>query len=380
MIIVHEMFEPNYRRTIRAVAGNINNGLAGEQHALSRPQPQSQSQSQHTALFSTVYEAHDIEYRICLASDHSIFDGSDESAAKAAAHELQGSTAYHSCEGVRIPLMATIDYFGFRVLACSKSRIEVPQFTDSGELRELHKQQVLGFPDSASKYSSTSHELEKTLLAASQRLNLAPHGIRGANDLQEHRIAWSSDLKAHVGRDQCTYLSNFWRTFPPEDCQGTPHLLSSPRDMSIFWRRLRPEFVRNYPEPLSSDADSGVTFRTSDGEDHVARIQQATQHLLNEVIPRFAAELASRRYTVAPADGLGIDITAELHGRGINVRHLGVLRSLLTRRLPWTVTQTTGDNFLIPAGSCHFEVFENQKVTRTCGQIYSMRCLPEQRI
>jgi hypothetical protein len=314
-----------------------------------------------------VYEAHDIEYRICLASDHSIFNGSDEHAAKAAAHELQGSLVYHNCEGVRIPLMATIDYFGFRVLACSKPRIEIPQFTDSGELRELRTQQVLGFPEHASKYSSTSHELENTLLAAAKRLNLAPHGIRGAHDLQEQRIAWSSDLKAHVGRDQCTYLSNFWRTFPPEDCRSTPHLLPAPRDMSIFWRRLRPEFVQNYPEPLSSDADSGVTFRTSDGQDHVTRIQQATQHLLHEVIPKFAMELATRRYTIAPADGLGIDLTAELHGRGINVRHLGVLRSLLTRRLPWTVTQVTDDSFLIPAGNCHFEVFDQQKVTAARG-------------
>src|SRR5690606_4716269 len=96
------------------------------------------------SLFPAVYEAHDIQYRICLAAGHSIFNGSDEFSAKAGAHELHGSMAYHTQGGVRVPLMATIDYFGFRVLACSKARIEIPQFTNSGELRDLHTQQILG--------------------------------------------------------------------------------------------------------------------------------------------------------------------------------------------------------------------------------------------
>lgn len=46
---------------------------------------------------------------------------SDENAMKAAAHELKGLISYYSCniEGLHFPLMALIDYKGFRVIAIS---------------------------------------------------------------------------------------------------------------------------------------------------------------------------------------------------------------------------------------------------------------------
>ena len=43
------------------------------------------------------------------------------------------------------------------------------------------------------------------------------------------------------------------------------------------------------------------------------------------------------------SDGLGLDLTEELHCRGINMRHLGLLRSLLWRDLPGTLTIFFGE-------------------------------------
>lgn len=37
---------------------------------------------------------------------------------------------------------------------------------------------------------------------------------------------------------------NFWRVFPGEDANLTPHLSLAPRGQSIFWRLLRPELVK----------------------------------------------------------------------------------------------------------------------------------------
>lgn len=180
--IVHEMFEPNYRRTIPVV--NEQAMLGGRMRAVQ-------------AQFKVpLYEAHQIQYRICI--DHSgLFNGSDEYAAKAAGHELRGSIAYFQAQvaGLRVPLIATIDYFGFRILAISKSPIEIPQFTDGGELRQLNMEQLLGFTDGTGPYLAKDKKLEGLLARAAERINLASHFIKGPLDNSTKEVPCSSELK-----------------------------------------------------------------------------------------------------------------------------------------------------------------------------------------
>jgi hypothetical protein len=64
---------------------------------------------------------------------------------------------------------------------------------------------------------------------------------------------------------------------------------------------------------------------------------KATRFLVTETIPAFAESLVTREYSLPVSEGLGLDLSMEMHNRGINLRHLGLVRSLLWRSVPGTV-------------------------------------------
>jgi hypothetical protein len=112
------------------------------------------------------------------------------------------------------------------------------------------------------------------------------------------------------------------------------HLRPTPRDHSILWRLLRPELVRQYPDPLSPDAYGIISATVADNVEQCKKIDEATQLLVEVEIPNFLENLLQRDYQFPLSEALGLDVPQEMHDRGINVRHLGLLRSLLWRELP----------------------------------------------
>ena len=77
--------------------------------------------------------------------------------------------------------------------------------------------------------------------------------------------------------------------------------------------------------PLSSDALSGWGGGSEAAVQHNERVRQATHHLLTVHIPAYAARLDSMDSTGAIVEPL----SQEIHRQGINVRHMGMLRSLV---------------------------------------------------
>ena len=140
-----------------------------------------------------------------------------------------------------------------------------------------------------------------------ERLNLKGHKT-GAQNVQ---VYGPGDIEAHLGKDNKFYVLDFGRVFPPE----APNPAGSRK---IFYCLLRPEFVRNYPIPLSSDAFS--CWGKNGGEVHNPEVIEATIYLYDQLIPKFAIELANRENEPE------IRLTEMLHANGINCRQLGRVR------------------------------------------------------
>lgn len=83
--------------------------------------------------------------------------------------------------------------------------------------------------------------------------------------------------------------------------------------------------------PLSPDALTNWSRGQPDRETQNRKVFQATRFLVNTLIPRFAEELDS----VAAWDSsrqplqLGKAVSHNMHKRGFNIRHIGLLRSLV---------------------------------------------------
>jgi Translation initiation factor eIF3 subunit 135 len=78
-----------------------------------------------------------------------------------------------------------------------------------------------------------------------------------------------------------------------------------------------------FPIPLSSDALTNFQRHDPDRREHSSEVYAATRHLFNEVIPSFARDL--NKQEIRPVDH--IELVSLLHKRGINMRHLGIVRS-----------------------------------------------------
>jgi hypothetical protein len=137
------------------------------------------------------------------------------------------------------------------------------------------------------------------------------------------------DFEGHLGKDGRYYLLDLARSLPPESPAICTHLPHHPQ--AIFFRLFRPELMvllkaSGKSPPLSPDALSGWGAQPPD-EAHKLNlhVHQATQHLCSVIIPDFAHELDkmdNKRLAL-----FATNISVEVHRRGINCRHLGLLWS-----------------------------------------------------
>jgi len=95
-------------------------------------------------------------------------------------------------------------------------------------------------------------------------------------------------------------------------------------DNSHLYALLRPEFVRRYPVALSPDAFSRFQADSDEAQVLNQHVTEATESLIAE-LPRVASELCSKairlRSESIPITSLNISL--ELHVRGVNIKYLG---------------------------------------------------------
>lgn len=248
-----------------------------------------------------------------FALDMEIVDGlwmyggnvpSDENAMRAAAHELKGLCHYYSTHvpGLRYPLLAYIDYKGYRMIAISV----LPIGKDSIRY---------GSSDSGDHVHADIPELNEKLAEAGRCLNLQPH-VTGTNPGSAKELASCGDLEGHIGSDGKFYVLDFARAFPAE-APARSH--REPR--AVYYKLLRPETVRSNETPLSSDAFTTWGKLDSRFQEHNKDVLKATLKLLLQEVPAFADSL-----DVHAEEMTGANLVTELHRAGINIRHLGQVR------------------------------------------------------
>jgi len=222
-------------------------------------------------------------------------------AAKVAAHDLKGLRAYFNAgmPGLHYPLMALVDYSGFRLSCQSLLPIDADTLVYGSSDGALHVQ--------------ADPKFHQVLLRAATILNCKPHVAgRGRQTVE---VASPVDLEGHMGNDDKAYLVDFSRSMPPEE--PVPGL----RAASLY-RLLRPEFVKQYPVPLCCDAFSAFVPNDAEAEKHKEEVREATHYLRTVAVPRVAAALSAMLRA-----GWNVSLVAAVHRGGVNLRYLGLVRS-----------------------------------------------------
>jgi hypothetical protein len=232
------------------------------------------------------------------------------------ASQQKGLKAYFSVADpdLHFPLMALIDYKGFRLIAVSMLPL------GRGSL-------IYGSEDAGVTVHAKDKRLNELIEVASKRLNLKPHCC-GKNNVTVYSPV---DLEGHVGTDGRFYLLDFSRVFPPvTPCKEVVggHL----------FQYFRSEFVFNFPLfPLCSDAYSRFVLGQPDEKEHQKEIDAATRDLTGITLSNFARELVAALEEEVRAVGSlkKFRLTEEMHRIGMNMRYLGLLVSRLGKVKFW---------------------------------------------
>jgi hypothetical protein len=137
VIIISEIFQPKFKKTIPVTAEIPVQGrtaYSGRGHEGSTKNEDGGYGGKYY-----LYEFHNIVYQVC-EDYHGIFNGCDEYAMKAAGgNERLGALEYSKTHVPRlhVPLVATVDFCGFRIVATSKLPTERVMFTDDGDVRKI---------------------------------------------------------------------------------------------------------------------------------------------------------------------------------------------------------------------------------------------------
>ena len=249
------------------------------------------------------YIVHNIMFKFAIDSA-GVFGGNDESAAKVAGLELKGLQAYMSSNTPDLcyPLMALIDYKGFRLVA-------------SSFLPLTHSSLHYGSQNAAVTIKKSLPALTRRIEEASASLNLKLH------EAGRDRVVMATavDIEGHLGKDNRMYLLDFSRVFPPVTPNRTV-------EGSHLFQMFRPEFVKSFTLfPLCSDAYSNFTAGLPHAREHAEEVDLASMELLNVSVSNFVAELIARMGEEARIAGSleNFALTQLLHSHGINVRYLG---------------------------------------------------------
>ncbi len=92
-----------------------------------------------------------------------------------------------------------------------------------------------------------------------------------------------------------------------------------------LYNLLRYEMLQQWKVPLSSDAFTMFQVEDADKRKDEENLQEVEEYLREKLIPYFADLLINEEIKVFD----GPSLTLELHGTGINIRFLGLLRPYL---------------------------------------------------
>jgi tetratricopeptide (TPR) repeat protein len=292
----------------------------------------------------TMWTANDVLYRLVQASeegpdgralDEAARAEADEVAFQIAAQEIAGARAYLEAgvDGLSVPLMAVVDYRGFRVLALALfgaqgERTQVYGLLDGSPAPGVWVDVPIatGAPADDGEPPATV-SVAQLLLSAARRMHTAPHLIvaRTAEsaDPIPMTIPCSIELQAHhIPTDNRIYLMNLPRVCPPD--------LPTPGTDEYLTKHFRPEFMLQYPQALSPDAYTAVGGEVADAHQSCVAAARASQHLQRVVVPTVVRDeldtLEAGPFN-SPADLVDV-----LHRHGVNSRYLGLVADLT--RLP----------------------------------------------
>lgn len=239
------------------------------------------------------------------SDDAGIFgpDDADSISAKISGHELKGVAATNSFADNELicPLMALIDFKGFRLIAMTQLPISKETL-------------CVGSSDGGQTIADKSERLKEKLERLATSLNLQGHWI-GHKDCTPHFLHTPVDLEGHVHPDGRMFLCDFSRLMPPE------YPVASNKQAHLY-QLLRREFVVRWPKPLSSDACSQFTKHQPQHKADNAEIEAASKHLYDVVIPAVAADLESVLQFKSNLSVTQFRMSSMLHSNGVNVRHL----------------------------------------------------------
>eukprot|EP01125_Pyxidicula_operculata_P004215 TRINITY_DN1624_c0_g1_i3.p1 TRINITY_DN1624_c0_g1~~TRINITY_DN1624_c0_g1_i3.p1 ORF type:complete len:788 (+),score=138.75 TRINITY_DN1624_c0_g1_i3:44-2407(+) len=242
-----------------------------------------------------------------FATDWKNIYGSDEAAMKTANCEMKGlmAVAEHISpdDPISLPLMTLVDYMGFRLIAQSL----LPISNDT---------LVYGSSDGGHTVYHDNKEVNESMKKLAESMYLKSH-MGGVHWETAKMIEFPTDIEVHIGRDGRRYMVDFARICPPTKVEEDPKT-------SYLYRQFRPEFLKIYSTPLSSDAFTKFQKYEKDKSTE-ADIREATQYLLNWIIPDFCLKYPKQLLKTISFD----DLNYMIHQNGINIRYLAVVAKLL---------------------------------------------------
>jgi hypothetical protein len=214
-------------------------------------------------------------------------------------HEIQVASSIQFL-GINVPLMALIDYKGFRIIA----------------LADLKMDQCRLVYDLISEHPTVQESATDMLMQVSSELNLKPHRVMLLDDRRVN-VPTSVGVKMFMDDTRGFYYpSNLGDVLPLD----VPAPSNEPAYQPYSGHRLRTEFLRNYPHPLCSDAFTdwnGHERKEKDHNDH--EVLRASRYLYEHWIPSFVKKLDLIEIRIVHS----ADIVREFHHVGINMRYLG---------------------------------------------------------
>jgi len=237
-------------------------------------------------------------------------------------------------QNLMMPLMCVIDYKGHRLIA--SSIIPINQNT-----------LVYGSANGGRTVQKSDPKLNEIMKDLGAQLNLQEHRV--GTRITGKDLYMPGDIEVHRGLDDRYYILDMARMMPPEAPQRSEDGKIPPNVYRrIFYQTLRPELVCRFEKPLSSDAFSAWSHTDRNKTEHDQAVQECTDFLRGVLIPRFSKALETEQlenFSYIPAskdewmstDGSCIptllghtQISPIVHFYGINVRHLGLIRSHTT--------------------------------------------------
>eukprot|EP00466_Bigelowiella_natans_P011490 jgi/Bigna1/78392/fgenesh1_pg.54_\ len=264
-----------------------------------------------------------VDPAIGKTKSHFVYGGKTrnfEYAAKAAGHELKGAINMHKYYKISIcvPMQALVDYHGYS----SDKRHDPRSITHL--MFDLQASRTIIMELTKDQEKTIHHDdphFNECMRGIAQDLHLGGHHVCDEQGV-EHHIYAAGDIEGHIGTDGRYYLIDLARAFPPESMWDTHHLHRP--SQAVFFRMLRPEFLQ------------WLKKSSRDSKEHNDRVREATNILINKVVPEFAATFVQR--TPRQLRDIQFDnqrvlllfqVSEELHRNGINVRHMGLVRFMI---------------------------------------------------